>query len=360
MRFFVVPVLLVASVPSIAWAQAEKQFKPPKIEKVSAGFQVHKGEFLEQSAYKVGLWTPVYIEIFGGSEGIKVDPNRPPPKETKDRPHLDIETNDNDDVGSRIQIPVEVDPGQTRLFVGYIKTGHMARGGQELSVTLQIYNRSLPMREPIRSDSLGTDAQVYLTLGSRLKDFHGAVVKMGQQQGGKGGDVNQMNFDFMRVAAFETDLARLPTTWYGYNGVDLMILSTESRPFLDGLRNDKERLTAIAQWVRRGGRLVIPIARENQQSVASLLQDKGKVPEVAWQPDIPVVPPRVTGNLQFERLAGVAAWGGANQMPFVRKEKTLRIRLPPSRSPSPRWIPATSPWVIGKFSPTAATPTNAP
>ena len=59
------------------------------------------------------------------------------------------------------------------------------------------------------------------------------------------------------VVARLDDLEHLPTQWYGYEGVDALVLST-SQPALYGkLAPGSPQLEALDQWVRMGGRLVL-------------------------------------------------------------------------------------------------------
>src|SRR6266404_5816998 len=66
---------------SFAHAQGDKKL-PPEVKKIQVGFQSYQRE--EQTAFKVGLWTPVYVEVFGGTDGIAPGPNT----------YLEIQTND--------------------------------------------------------------------------------------------------------------------------------------------------------------------------------------------------------------------------------------------------------------------------
>ena len=111
--------------PSFARRTGER-IKPPEIKKVHVGFQTYHKD--EQTAYKVGLWTPVYVEVFGGTDGIEPRPDgRPLTSKSK--------TVDSEDVGTRIHIPVSVKPLASRTFIGYVKTGRMGRGSNEVTVT---------------------------------------------------------------------------------------------------------------------------------------------------------------------------------------------------------------------------------
>jgi len=57
MRSLVILLLALAAIPSLARAQDERIYLPPEVKKVHVGFQGYDKE--EQTAYKVGLWTPV-------------------------------------------------------------------------------------------------------------------------------------------------------------------------------------------------------------------------------------------------------------------------------------------------------------
>ena len=60
------------------------------------------------------------------------------------------------------------------------------------------------------------------------------------------------------VVAAVDSLARLPTRWQGYEGVDIVVIST-SKPevFCKDLPPQNARIEALEQWVRMGGTLVL-------------------------------------------------------------------------------------------------------
>jgi hypothetical protein len=75
-----------------------------------------------------------------------------------------------------------------------------------------------------------------------------------------------------RFAAIDT-LAQMPTRWFGYQAVDVMVLTSSSESFVTSLAADRSgRLDALIEWVRRGGRLIIS-AGHNQQLVDKLLKN---------------------------------------------------------------------------------------
>jgi hypothetical protein len=63
-------------------------------------------------------------------------------------------------------------------------------------------------------------------------------------------------------------LADLPTQWFGYEGVDTLVLSTGDLELCRQLAADHERLTALDEWVKLGGRLVMLCGQHAPELVA--------------------------------------------------------------------------------------------
>jgi len=100
-------------------------------------------------------------------------------------------------------------------------------------------------------------------------------------------DFQRQQLGRQRAALIEDDADLLPKHWFGYDGVDVVILSSDDGQFLTKLadRDHAEQLKALAQWVRRGGRLIVPVAKQTQERLVNVLK------QGVWQPPIPVVPP---------------------------------------------------------------------
>ena len=96
MRTLVLPVAVILSVlvPGIAAAQA-------KIEKVRVGFKPYN-ENINFARYKVGLWTPVFVEITAGQNGLGALPGEP-------SAYLKITTPDFEGVETIYRKPVHVE-----------------------------------------------------------------------------------------------------------------------------------------------------------------------------------------------------------------------------------------------------------
>src|SRR5438105_80478 len=77
-------------------------------------------------------------------------------------------------------------------------------------------------------------------------------------------DEDLMDNSNRRFAAID-QLEQMPTHWFGYQAVDVMVLTSGNADFIKRLSADRSgRLDALTGWVRRGGRLIIS-AGHNQQ-----------------------------------------------------------------------------------------------
>jgi len=56
---------------------------------------------------------------------------------------------------------------------------------------------------------------------------------------------------------------RLPRRWYGYEGVDLVVVSTSRPELLQPLGTDPEQQAALEEWVRLGGKLAVFLGKES-------------------------------------------------------------------------------------------------
>ena len=64
-----------------------------------------------------------------------------------------------------------------------------------------------------------------------------------------------------RVESFD----RLPDRWYGYEGVDVVVLATSQPQIYAGLKPDDPKLKALAEWLEMGGRVLLCAGRQAEQ-----------------------------------------------------------------------------------------------
>lgn len=323
----VLPLLLLLALPGLVSAQP---VPPAKIESVRVGFRNYRQD-RDTGSFKVGLMAPVYVEITAGPDGLG------PRKEGAPPPSITIHTVDSEDVGTIYTIPqpVVLPPNQTQTYLGYVKVGTM---GSEVRVKLHDA-APRPIEATGERTPINVNNHLYVTLGARLPDLPAALASLAAQDE-KGRNKNQ-NFrpsERTRTVGFESDPNKLPDHWYGYQGVDLVILCTSDPRFLNQLAApiQADRLRALAQWVRRGGRLVIPVAYQTQAELHNLLRS------AMWQPRVPVVPPAEQGLLKDRpqrRLLGAENWGEVQNKPFPAPgAKAVPIaRLNPGAVPAGAW-----------------------
>ena len=183
--------------------------------------------------YKVGLWAPVEVTF----------------RDTGDLTsgRLRLTVPDADGVPSSVSTPVQ--PGQTNVRC-CVRFGRV-----ESDLTAELFDgeRLVAPRRFKAADREDAPLRPAVPATRRLVVCI-AAESMGVEEALvlSGGDS-----DRLPVVARLDDCRQLPAKWYGYEGVDLVVVST-SRPELFGKdRLGAEQLDALDEWVRLGGKLVL-------------------------------------------------------------------------------------------------------
>jgi hypothetical protein len=209
-----------------------------------------------ESLYKMGAWTPVYIRL------ANVHRYDPDPK--KDGPAVVIvSTPDCDDTSTEYAVPVPAFDEEEGLagmanIVAYTRTGEaygdftirVVAGNKDLAQDFKLGQRRGPYQS---ANGLDPSQGLYLALGSRLSGLHGP--NKGEQPQNQQGNLGIL--ERKSAVALLTRISELPPVWFGYNSADLVILATSERNFALSLVNDRVRAAALAEWVRRRGRLLV-------------------------------------------------------------------------------------------------------
>lgn len=147
--------------------------------------------------------------------------------------------------------PLVLQPQADTRTVLYVQLGRIVRG---LDMLLVLDNghqvkRHVELAEPDRGTALDGRTKLYLSLGaSFLKSQRGEASK--------------------DVVVELSDIASLPTQWYGYDSVDLVVLNANQPERCRALAADPARLNALRQWVELGGRLLIVGGSEARETLA--------------------------------------------------------------------------------------------
>jgi hypothetical protein len=273
----------------------------------------------KQGRFKTGAWAPVYVDL-----------------DVRDAPLqgyvLVVETTDNDDLQNvyveRRFLPPITPPAQPTLLA-YVRVGsagsevtvHLrdARTGEDVCKKKQISQGDI---NPLEAKTF-----TYLTVGGKADSLPRALINTKQQPAGakeqpgaEPEDAPPPDESGIRSFAHVDTVREMPTYWFGYQSMDAVVLLTGKNDFVKDLsqpgRDDpiSARRDALAEWVRRGGTLIVSVGK-NQQEANEILKQMRllKNPDEAnagteGGRGIDLV---IEGSLQVDGLPGVTRWAGA-------------------------------------------------
>jgi len=228
---------------------------PPTITGMRLGFN---------GFYKVGFWTPIEITLRGGSEPVSGN--------------VEVIVPDGDGVPTRVTGRVALLPQRDTRLLLYVKIGEMfcdikaefrvaGRLAAEATVTA---GNDKGVAQPI-----STSQELILTLGSPT------AVAVEQRQNAEG----EPRTKVVQL----TDVSMLPTRWYGYEGVDWLVIAGGEPEMYRQLAANSARIGALDEWIRMGGKMLMYVGRGAEEILA---------------PDAPLArfaPGRLKGTLQLRQ-----------------------------------------------------------
>jgi hypothetical protein len=287
----------------------------PQINRVHVGFA---------GQYKLGYWTPVEVTVRAGDEPLVAE--------------LSLTVPDGDGVPSRVHDeggPLRLAVGEEQSRTLFVKFG---QAHDELRVELTAEAGLLAEHSFSQaSDQLPAP----LAAGREL------VLMVSPTEARSDARGPALAKDWQAAVARLAGVALLPNRWYGYDGVDLVVLSTSDpeiyqQPF-------DERFDALADWVRMGGRLLLAVGPKG----AEVLAPEAPLARFAPGKFTEMIPLRQTGVLEIfagtsERLDR-AVGGGAFRLE-VPKLVDVRGRIEAYEGNHPRDLPLVvrSPFGLGE------------
>ncbi|MGF1581289.1 MAG: hypothetical protein ACFCD0_18140 [Gemmataceae bacterium] len=285
-------VLLILLAPGALFGQEKEKKKKKedptlrlKLANVVSGFRAYP-EYGTRGAgkYKAGMWTPLYLTFEKQKYGyIRLPVSKGPEGFTDNR--IITTFTDGTQVQAQYQVDFERRKKELHPALTYYCPGRTA---PEPRFEITPGDRGLPGNRTFGpfanrdiASSIGMTHHLYLTLGSKLPELYQGMVDLAGNQPGLGGVPTGI-----RHLAYETEVRNLPDYWFGYEGVDLIILTTSNKQFITDLANLKKneaKVAALGDWVRRGGRLVVSINWNYQDEVYRILNSP------VWQPSFPPV-----------------------------------------------------------------------
>ena len=246
-----------------------QEVAPPEITRLEVGFN---------GQCKVGVWTPVRVTLRGGNQSMSG--------------RVSITTADGDGTPSRVWTPVErpcsIRPNHDTSILMYVRFGRIKC---ELTVKYHVDNKVACRRIFQTKDKNGpgyftppisATRTMILVIGSDPVGVEEAIRLQRQPK------------DREPLAARVKDVTKMPTAWYGYEGVDTLVLSTSKPEIYKKLSPQSDRIQALEKWIRLGGKLVLSVGREAETVL------KPGAPLAQFAPGIleRVVPLRQTGPLE--------------------------------------------------------------
>ena len=249
---------------------------PPGVETLRVGFATNS----RNNVYKIGTWTPVWVQLKGGSERFSG--------------MMEVEVPDDDGTPTFYSQPVDIAPGDGARAVAYVRPGSRDPDfiirlrdprGREVSRSV---GSTLAQMDPVQSDET-----VILTLGKpQGVDLVPALPGFSAEKSG-GGEV-------MVVARLDAAGGLVPGRWYGYDAAEAVVVDTNDRDAMDALG---VRGQALVDWVDRGGHLVVAVGANWQAVRDSALG--------------PILPAVLAGQERLTTLDGLDTFAGSTNNPIT-------------------------------------------
>ena len=235
---FLIAVLAAASVRGTTTGGDE-----PQIAECRIGFNGH---------FKVGFWTPIWVAVSGDVAG---------------RP-LRVEATTIDSDGVPVSTAAQVETGGESAeglwpVLLYTKVGRI---GAPVHLSLFAEDDSVLDRFDLspNADREGAGQFKPLSATSELMVHVGALaigLEEAYHQQDNSGDATG------RALVRLLDVDALPTDWFGYEAVDVLVLTTGDAQLMRRLATDRRRFDALRQWLELGGRLVVLCGGEATQEL---------------------------------------------------------------------------------------------
>jgi hypothetical protein len=249
-RKYLLAFLALLVLPAVSFAQQRPRLT---ISQVRVGFPVGSpsgDSDSERTLFKAGAWAPVAVDIKVGDVGLVGN---------EGQLQVTVETPDPDEVATNYTVTRALDPlgpNGTFTFNTYAK---LASSNSDITVTLKGPDTVI-VGPPYKRQHNGVNpgVPVFLTIGSPIPPLRQALRLEDAR-----GDIGKARLEVEGVGLINR-VDDMPDHWFGYDGVDLVLLSTTRlNDFVLPLASEKppRRREALVEWVQRGGQLVVSVGK---------------------------------------------------------------------------------------------------
>jgi hypothetical protein len=195
--------------------------------------------------FKVGHWTPVWVNVAGV---------------TAERPTIELTAIDSDGV----DVTISAASDETHPTLLYTRLGRLSA-----SIHLRLVSADGRLLDHVELEPghqleggghctpLPATGQIVLQIGPGTLGLKDVLEVDDTAEGTATGGVSQI----IRVDS-------LPPDWFGYEAVDVAVLTTSDGDFCRQLTDDSKRFAALREWLELGGRLVVSAGRTAPQLLA--------------------------------------------------------------------------------------------
>ena len=233
---------LVAVGPVAAQSKPQFEFKDVRAGFIPGPLAEKEDIARRMPMFKAGQWTPVYVTIEG--KGALRDAV------------LTVQSVDSAEDLNDYPMPIPLvefsAESPVHTFLTYTRPGKIETA---ISVRLQANGRDLCQAAEVNPYALQSNYYLYLMLGARLPGVR--LPGMSEKE----------ELRRSEIAAIDR-VEELPDKWFGYNSADVVVLTTGDSGFIDGLLSDEVKRSALFEWVRRGGKLLLSVGK-NQGLLAN-------------------------------------------------------------------------------------------
>ncbi|MBX3434986.1 MAG: hypothetical protein KF847_16845 [Pirellulales bacterium] len=229
---------LVGALLGIAWCSGSAiaaDPQAPEIETLELGIG---------GVFKLGCWTQATVAIRGGDEKLVGV--------------VEATVEDADAVPAATVTPrsraVGVEPGQVTVARVFVRPG---QSGGSVTVRYLVDGKERAKTSFRPSYEAGPGRFRYgRPAASRIVVLvgpEGGVAELVRSDGGGSGD----EYDAAAISARIERIDQLPIEWYGYEGIDELVLTTSRPEFYRPLAQNRARVDALVAWIARGGRVTV-------------------------------------------------------------------------------------------------------
>jgi hypothetical protein len=257
--------------------------KGVEVENMRVGFDASLSSLRSSNTFKIGAWTPVWVQLRGGSTPFSGT--------------MEVSVADDDGTPTAFRMPVAVGANSSERFTAYSRPG-----SRQPEFTIRLFDQngrrvggaSQDTLMPQPPESIMPNETLLLTMGrpqgvDTIKDLPG--FQTAARAPGRTGGAELL------TARLDPQTAALPGRWYGYDAAQAVVVDTADREALSAL--DALRGQPLVDWVARGGHLIVSVGANWQAVRDSVIG--------------PILPGSPSGQVKVASLDALDTFAGSNK-----------------------------------------------